>query len=331
MIKKLWSRIYNIIYPIKLPKNYKKELKEVVSILNKELCLDNSNYKFLSKKSFNILISKKYSREQLINYLSTKENFIFEGKGSSIGRLLYKNIIIYIKYKDSLSYGKDNELFLYNKLNNYKKPLNIQFNDYFIENITEIKNSSNNNNHIYHKSDLQLLTNGKVICNISLKKENNYVWESIIKRYKYIYDKFIFKGTNNLIENLLFVEKFPDKYLMINPNNNKPYGRIIIRDFPFYEDDNIIFGNEVPKPIIIENNFKHKDFKFENNILKIKVKNLYKDIEEIENHHKLPVLSFSRNMGKPYGIDFKCIPEYKTVFTDKANILEIPYKVLMDF
>ena len=320
MFKKVREFFYYLFKSkIILPKNYCSELEEAINLISRKFELDNSNFRFSSKKSFNI----------------------FEGKGSSIGRLKYKNkVIIYIKPQElqgNLSYGKQNELILINTINSYSSSLNINFitsisSSYSLNGVTRADNLSQKENQRYFKSDIQLLGNEGVLCNISLKKEGGFIWESIVKRYNPIYNKFIFKGLNGYIENLQFVEveKFPGKYIMLNSINNKPYGRIIIRDFPFYEDENIIFGNEVPKPIIIEKTFSEKDFTYNNNTLDIQVKYLYKELNEIEEANKLPVLTFSRNMSKPYGIDFKCIPENKTHFTYKANVLELPYKVLMD-
>jgi hypothetical protein len=35
-------------------------------------------------------------------------------------------------------------------------------------------------------------------------------------------------------------------------------------------------------------------------------------------------------MAKPYGIELKCIPEDRTLFTKRANILELDYNFLME-
>lgn len=324
---------------LKFPKGCLPELKEAAYFLGDKYKLDNTNFKF-TKKSFTVLINKKFNRKDLIKEIALLPNYVYEGKGSSsLGRLKYKDkIVIYFKPKElqgDNSPGKSNEKILEKEINKYiNKGTNINFissqtsHSIFADSVV---NTSDTGSNKYFKSDVQFIRDNKIICNVSIKKEGGFIWESSVKRYKYVYDKFISSFLGNYIENLVPQEstELPGKYLMINPINNKPYGRIIIKSFPEYNDENIIFGNETPKPIIVEKTFTPSDFSFSNNTLNIKVNHIYSTIEEIEKDGKLPVLAFSRNMGKPYGLDFKCVPENKTIFTYKANILELPYDVLM--
>lgn len=339
--------IKSLFVLLSIPKRSKADLKKAAIFLSRTYGLNKNNFKFNSGSSFNILLDKdfKLNRKELLQDILKHSLFIYEGKGhSSLGRLKYNNnIIIYIKPKDKqgdLSPGKQNEKIFEKQIKKYLNKyeyLNLIFQsktkEYKINNVSNIMDTSNKNNKIYNKADFTLTDNlNKKISNISIK-QNDFIWESSITRYKFIYDKFIFNFINNNIENIKAIEniELPGKFFMINPYNNKPYSRIFIKGFPEYDDDNIIFGNEIPKPIIIEQNFNEQHFTNNLNNIIINVNHIYETVEEIEKENKLPVLSFSRNMSKPYGLDFKCIPENKTKYTYKANILEIPYEVLMNW
>ena len=331
-------KIINYIksYFIKFPKRSEAELKESALFLYRKYGLA---LKFNSKNSFSLLTNG--NRKELMNEILQYPNFTYEGKGSSIGRIRYKNLtIIHIKPKNKqgdMSPGKNNEV-IFEK--NIKKYLNTNLcfnyvcgdvkNHYFIDNVKNIINLSNTGSLHYDKSDFSLISDTSK-TNVSLKQGGDFIWESSVTRYKFIYDKFIFNFINGYIEQLTPIEnsELPGKFYMINPINKKPYSRIIIKGFPEYNDENIIFGNEIPKPIIIEKTFSDSDFQYINGTLYVNVDMIYKTVEDIELQNKLPVLAFSRNMSKPFGIDFKCIPENKTKYTSKANILEIPYEVLM--
>ena len=323
---------------LKFPKKCKAELKESALLLYRKYGFD---IKFNSKSSFSLLVNKDVSRKGLMKEITSLPGFSYEGKGSSIGRIKYKEIIIYIKPKDKqgdLAPGKANENIFEKNILKYLENghLNINFQyksgetteHYWVDDVTGIVNMSNTGSLQYNKSDFCLITKKKF--NISLKQGGDFIWESSVTRYKYIYDKFVFHFKNNFIEYLEPVEntELPGKYFMMNPRNNKPYSKVLIKGFPEYNDENIIFGNEIPKPIIIERTFSDSDFSYDGN-LTVTVDRIYKNVEDIELQGKLPVLAFSRNMSKPYGIDFKCIPEDKTKYTYKANVLEIPYEVLM--
>lgn len=322
------------------PQKSKPELKQAAFLLYKKLKLKKHNLKFNTKSCITILLSKNYklSRKETIQYLLLDPRFIFEGKGSSIGRLKYKNIIIYIKHLESQGNqapGKFNEWLFLTKIKQYiTGSLNINIispsGSLKLENIINAEDTSNQNNHNYYKSDIQLITKTNPI-NISIKKEGGFIWESVIKRYSDIYNKFLFKAKTNQIPNLELVNDLvlENKYHMKNPQTGKIYGRVLVKGFPFYDDENIIFGNEKPKPIIVEKTFKETDFIYNNNVLTINVNNIYQTVKEIEIQNKLPMLCFSKNMGKPYGIELKCVPENKTFYGSKANVLELDYEFLM--
>ena len=66
MFKKVREFFYYLFKSkIILPKNYCSELEEAINLISRKFELDNSNFRFSSKKSFNILISKdfEYSRK----------------------------------------------------------------------------------------------------------------------------------------------------------------------------------------------------------------------------------------------------------------------------
>jgi len=321
---------------------------EAINILKEKYNLEDDNFVFQSGKTFKLLIPKsfKFSRQQLLNDIIELPDFEYEGEGSSsLGRIKYKNeITIYIKpleIQGGLSHGKENEQIIIDKINEAiienKGSIKIIFHgknkNITYENVSVCVDSSKSGATGYDKSDLRLLNSSNdIIANISIKKDGGFRWESSKKRYGMVFDAFIKKALKNEIQNLNFEPdpQLKGKYIMLNPNNNKPYSKVIINDFPHDEVENIIFGSENPRPIIVGKTFNNSDFKFNEGLLTITCTSIYTDFDEIEKANLLPIMLFARHSGKAYGVDFRAFPENLAKgYGGKANVLELDYKDIM--
>ena len=139
---------------------------------------------------------------------------------------------------------------------------------------------------------------------ISIKKDGPFRWESAMTRYATLYDTFMSKAYNDEIPNLkLSPDPSNPKVLqMINPNNNKPYGRIYITGAPELENQlpELVFGKD--KAMVVQKTFTDSDFQFQKGILTISsTKNIISldDLKEKD----LPVIEFERNVSKATKLD----------------------------
>ena len=179
---------------------------------------------------------------------------------------------------------------------------------------------------------------------ISLKQDGKFRWEGAITRYENLYRNFLSKAENNEIPNL---ELKPDpenpKVLqMWNPNNNKPYGRIFIKDLPEFNDPeylkSISFGKD--NAVIVQRTFSNKDFSYNenNNQLKISATKIITSIDDFT-PEDFPVLEFERNASKATkltgalgrGIILRISPQTQMLRAgEKANNLVLSYDDIKD-
>ena len=145
-------------------------------------------------------------------------------------------------------HGKLNEqIFLKNveqaiEENNGKVNVTLKGNKtYNISNITGIQDSSQVNSAQYDKADVDLLSNGKVVLGISIKKQGGSRWESSRTRFKDLYDTFLSRALNGELENLVLIPREESgKYWMQNTEGVN-YGKVIVENLPDTFNKEIIF------------------------------------------------------------------------------------------
>ena len=134
---------------------------------------------------------------------------------------------------------------------------------------------------------------------ISIKEDGPYRWESVMKRYKDFYEDFITNAYNEKYDfiRLVPLEDNPRVLQMINPTNNKPYGRIFVLNHPDVEKDtyDMAFGKDNAE--IVQRSFTDDDFKLEGNTLKIHTSRTMKDLDDFR-EEDMPIIEFERNASK---------------------------------
>ena len=171
----------------------------------------------------------------------------------------------------------------------------------------------------FAKADTQFLDpSGRVVANISLKKRNAIRWESSKSRPVGGVD--IFKSfTNNvgIIDSDDEVGKFENvvlyplerkgKYKLYNPTTNQVLSKVIITNTPEDVLDQVIFGKDEPKTIVVKETFEngYSDYTFENGVLTLNCYLIYTDVDDVKETFDEPVFAFSNHIGQAYGIEFR--------------------------
>jgi hypothetical protein len=230
---------------------------------------------------------------------------------------------ILIKPKSSQgekSSGKQNEVSFNNLINNKiienNGPINviIQGSNKVLEyfNIIESKDASSVDSKSFYKADSQLLnTSNKVIANISLKKRNAVRWESSKTRSIEginVFKKFIEKALNEEFPNIILkpIEGKNNKYKLYQPNTDKVLSKVIITNSPIEIINDVVFGNDNPKTIVIKEDFENfSNYTFENGTLTINCYKVYTDAEDIIGTDDEPIFAFSNHINQAYGIEFR--------------------------
>ena len=187
------------------------------------------------------------------------------------------------------------------------------------------------------KGDIALTTSTGV-RHISIKEDGDYRWASVMKKYKDFYKSFITKAYNEEYDFLKLVpsEDNPRVLRMINPENDKPYGRVYVLNHPGVEKDtySMAFGEDDAE--IVQRSFTDEDFKLDGNILSVHASKTMKDLDDFE-EEDLPVLEFERNASKatqtegPFGrgIIMRTSPKKRYLkATGRANNLVLDYDKL---
>ena len=189
------------------------------------------------------------------------------------------------------------------------------------------------------KGDAVLIDENNNRFAISIKKDGPFRWASVMKDFGDFYDTFMKKAYEGKISKLQLEPdpENPKVLQMINPDNNKPYGRIFITDVPQFKDENylkkVIFG--VDNAIIVQKTFSENDFSYDesSDILNIKVTKTITSLDEIS-EDELPILEFERNASKATslegyrgrGIVLRISPQDRALkSTTKANNLTLTY------
>ena len=213
--------------------------------------------------------------------------------------------------------GVSNEKELVNTINNSieenKGPINVKFIDekgkeIFIPSVTKASGMGTTGSKMGLKGDVSLTTtDGEQ--NISVKKDGPYWWSSERKNFNDLLNKFIEGGQKGEISKLqVKPNPLQPKILdMIDPEDERRYGRVFILNYPGIEDnlENITFGPDKAK--IVQRSFSSTDYSLENGTLTIKTTRNMNDKSDLQ-PNDIPVISLARHENQKYGIDFRTIP-----------------------
>jgi hypothetical protein len=188
-----------------------------------------------------------------------------------------------------------------------------------IANVQIAKDSSTTDTNTFAKADIQLLDpSNKVVANISLKKRNAIRWESSKTRSIgeiNIFNSFIDKvgkiGSEDEVGKFEDVVLYPldrqGKYKLYNPITNKILSKVTITNIPENVWKMVIFGNDVPKTIVVKETFEggYNDYTFENGVLTLNCYVIYTDAKDVEDTFDEPIFAFSNHIGQSYGVEFR--------------------------
>ena len=322
-------------------------------ILKQEFDLKDNNFLNKSSTSFKVLMDDN-ERRDFLKKASELNDFEFELKGtSSIGRLKYhpegqnKPILIYIKPSNVQglgSAGKQNE-------DNFIRNINEKIAEaggvadidiiapnsetFVTKGVTEVRDSSKAGVSKGAKSDAQFISNGKIIQNISLKKEEGFRWATVRSDSSFtpFIKTFMERTLNGEIKGLK-LKPNPDapgkKYLMYNDEGER-VTMIVIDDFPKGFEERVIFGSELPKTVVIGGTFSKddKDFKLNNNKITIQAAGIYRDLQDIKDTGQEPIFIIAQHINMPNGLDFRLYPANKTKLGPKSKGIRLSYNDVM--
>jgi hypothetical protein len=315
-----------------------KQPFEKLSSKAQEIALDISQ-KFdipkeniLSDASNRIMILTDESRSDLIKKLIDAG---FERdvniKGSSQGGVKSPEgvevIIKPLSKQGAQSSGKSNEL-AFNDIINSKVaenggPITVILKsskkNIKISNVQAAEDVSKKGASEFEKADTHLLNpEGIIIANISLKQRNAIRWESSKTRSIggiNIFNSFIDKvgkiGSEDEVGKFEDVVLYPldrqGKYKLYNPITNKILSKVTITNIPENVWKMVIFGNDVPKTIVVKETFEggYNDYTFENGVLTLNCYAIYTDAKDVEGTFDEPVFAFSNHIGQSYGVEFR--------------------------
>jgi hypothetical protein len=213
--------------------------------------------------------------------------------------------------------GVSNEKELVDAVNNFIEenggPIDVKFIDkenkeINIPNVTKASGMGTTGSKIGLKGDVSLTTSDGE-QNISVKKDGPYWWSSERKKFGDLLNKFIENGKEGKIDKLILKPNMfnPKIFDMMDPEDERKYGRIFILNYPGIEEnlENITFGPDKAK--IVQRSFASTDYSFQNGVLTIKTTKNMNDINDLK-PEDMPIISLARHENQTYGIDFRTIP-----------------------
>ncbi len=145
--------------------------------------------------------------------------------------------------------------------------------------------------------------------NISVKKDGPYWWSSERKNFSDLLNKFIENGQKGKIPKLQIKPNplQPNILDMIDPEDERRYGRVFILNYPGIEDnlEKITFGPDNAK--IIQRSFSSTDYSFKDGILTVKTTRNMNDKSDLTSDD-MPIVVLARHENQKYGIDFRTVP-----------------------
>jgi hypothetical protein len=287
----------------------------------------------ISKNKIKLLVPAK-ERMSVINTLVSKLKYTWDKdlKGSSIGGVIGKDGTVIIpkpaEKQGGGSAGLGNESFLANKINQTVEevgPITVVFKSKgktIKYNKVDAAEEAGRDTAGGKKSDIRLLSNGKVIGNLSLKQENASMWESADKRYKDLMVKLVNRLINKPYPNLgLAQSDKKDIYRLYNPKTNEEYGGIIITGLDKSDINSIVFGTDNPKTVVVKETFDEGDFSLSGTTLTVTVHDLLTDLKDIEGSKYEPILVIRHDSTRTATYGLRPIV-YNKDFAYKGNELK---------
>ncbi len=324
------------------------EAEQAKDILKQNFDLEDKNFLEMTSTSFKVLMDNS-ERRDFLKKASELDDFEFELKGASVGRLKYqpedqaKPILIYAKPANVQglgSAGKQNE-------DNFIRNINEKIAEaggsadidivasnsetLVTKGVTEVRDSSTAGAGKGDKSDAQFLADGKVLQNISLKQAEGFRWASVKSdpEFKPFIDTFIEKALAGNIKGLKLernTEVAGEKYLMFNDEGER-ITLVVIEDFPEGFEDRVVFGPETPKTVVVGGTFSKddKDFKLNGNKITVQAAGIYKTLEDIEKTGQEPVFVIAQHAKMSYGLDFRIFPANKAKLGPRSRGVKLSY------
>ena len=324
------------------------EAEQAKNILKQNFDLEDKNFLEMTSTSFKVLMDNS-ERRDFLKKASELDDFEFELKGSSIGRLKYqpedqtKPIIIYAKPANVQglgSAGKQNE-------DNFIRNINEKIAEaggiadidivtpdsktLVTKGVTAVRDSSKSGAGKGDKSDAQFLKDGEVIQNLSLKQAGGFRWASVKSdpEFSPFIKTFIEKALAGNINGFKLkrnTEVAGEKYLMTNDEGER-VTIVIVDDFPAGFEERVIFGPEEPKTVVVGGTFSKddKDFILNGNKITVQASGIYRTLEDIENTGQEPVFIIAQHANMQYGLDFRIFPANKAKLGPRSRGIRLSY------
>ena len=324
------------------------EAEQAKDILKQNFDLEDKNFLEMTSTSFKVLMDNS-ERRDFLKKASELDDFEFELKGASVGRLKYqpedqaKPILIYAKPANVQglgSAGKQNE-------DNFIRNINEKIAEaggsadidivapnsetLTTKGVTEVRDSSTAGAGKGDKSDAQFLADGKVLQNISLKQAEGFRWASVKSdpEFKPFIDTFIEKALAGNIKGLKLernTEIAGEKYLMFNDEGER-ITLVVIDDFPEGFEERVVFGPETPKTVVVGGTFSKddSDFKLNDNKITVQAAGVYRTLEDIEKTGQEPVFVIAQHAKMAYGLDFRIFPANKAKLGPRSRGVKLSY------
>ena len=324
------------------------EAQKSIDILKQNFDLKDDNFLEMTSTSYKVLMDNS-ERRDFLKKAAQLDDFEFELKGASVGRLKYqpegqsKPIYIYAKPANVQglgSAGKQNEAnFIDNinaKIEQAGGSLDILItapnsSPLLTKNVTEVVDSSKTGAGKGDKSDAQFISNGKVVQNISLKQAEGFRWASVKSDSEFspFIDTFLKKALAGDIKGLKLkrnTEVAGEKYLMFNDEGER-VTIVIIDDFPEGFEERVVFGPETPKTVVVGGTFSKddSDFILKNNVLEVKADGIYRTLDDVEKTGQEPVFVIAQHAKMSYGLDFRIFPANKTKLGPRSRGIRLSY------
>jgi len=324
------------------------EAEQAKNILKQNFDLEDKNFLEITSTSFKVLMDNS-ERRDFLKKASELDDFEFELKGSSIGRVKYqpedqtKPIIIYAKPANVQglgSAGKQNEDNFIRNINEKiaeaggMADIDIVAPDsktLITKGVTAVRDSSKAGAGKGDKSDAQFLKDGEVIQNLSLKQAGGFRWASVKSdpEFSPFIKTFIEKALAGSIKGFKLkrnTEVAGEKYLMTNDEGER-VTIVIVDDFPAGFEERVIFGPEEPKTVVVGGTFSKddKDFILNGNKITIQASGIYRTLEDIENTGQEPVFIIAQHANMQYGLDFRIFPANKAKLGSRSRGIRLSY------